>query len=56
MSGIVCASDPAATACLVAERFPGWVVLHDPEAGNYAILRLAGPLLIITRPPAGGSQ
>jgi hypothetical protein len=56
MTGIVCASDPAGTARLVAERFPGWVVLHDPEAGNYVIMRPAGPLLIITRVPAGAAR
>jgi hypothetical protein len=51
VSGIVCVSDPAATARLVAGRFPEWVVLRDPETGNYAVLRPAGPLLIITRVP-----
>jgi hypothetical protein len=53
VSGIVCTSDPAATARLVADRFPAWVVLPDPGTGNYVILRPAGPLLIITRVPAG---
>jgi hypothetical protein len=51
----VCVSDPAATARLVAERFPRWVVLRDPETGNYVILRPAGTLLIITRVPADTS-
>jgi hypothetical protein len=51
VSGIVRVSDPAATARLVAGRFPEWVVLRDLETGNCAILRPAGPLLIITRVP-----
>jgi hypothetical protein len=51
MSGIVCSSDPAATARLVAGRFPEWIVLRDPETGNYAVLRPARPLVIITRVP-----
>jgi hypothetical protein len=54
VSGIVCVPDPEETAELVQRQFPHWVVLPDPETGDYAVLRKLGPLLIITRPPGRG--